>query len=1187
MGAALRFRRLATAVAIATTAGALSVPAVALGAASPHETHARVLAAARLPMGALVLGATPSTERLHVSVYLEPRSAAALASYAASVSDVHSAEFRHYLARGQFAARFGPTVAAIRAVESFARRGGLRVASLSSNHLAVTLIGTAGAFSSAFSTRLSEVRLSSGALGRAVTSPIHLPASVGASVLAVIGLNDLLHAHTSLEHVSELRRPTSRGLGRSFPTVRPRAIPGAPSACAAATDATQLGFGGITDDQVAHAYGADGLYSAGDLGAGQTVAIFELEPFLKSDLTAFEECYFSADHTSQLSLINVDGGPGTGTGGGEAALDVENVAAIAPAARIDVYQAPNTSYGSLDAYNQIVSDDRARVVTSSWGFCETDQLNLSPGSLAAENLLFEQAAAQGQTVFNAGGDSGNDSCAYNSGYPTSPVLSVGDPASQPYVLGVGGTTAVTVDQPPTEQVWNDGADGGAGEGGISSVWTQPPWLGKKADALSSATPCHAPSGEVCRTTPDVSAFADEYTGITIYWDGVWTTIGGTSSSSPIWAGMLALINASHSCTSVASTTHGVGFAAPLLYRVAANPTDYASGFNDVTKGNNDVFGVTNGEYAAGPGYDLASGLGSPQLTPAPGVTGPGLAASLCAAAQTSTTAAVTSVSPVRGSASGGTAFTITGTGFMKGSSSDVTAVDFGTSPAAHFTVVSNTKLTGTTSSATTPTTSSKLNAVARHSGGVLVSVTTSDGEVAIGPSYHYVVEASSKTVPTVVQVGPTGGSAAGGNTVDVYGTGFTGAKKVTFGGEAATSFKVLSDVQIAAVAPKLKKASCLAASHAVATLGLCQTQVQVTGPGGTSPVVAAKKPYSGFLNFNQLGVISVPKKCGCEAYPSVTEYDYVTASTLSKLTDESGASVLGDPSGSSLVVLHGTGFNVLTLNWIDFGPPSAAASEDPELLQLNAAGTKLEALSLPDPNPGPNGDTVLVSVATLAGSTAAKPFTYAPIPALTALSDEVLPSAGGQTLTISGGGFLGTQQVVFAPFNGDDPPVVILKNFTVVSSTTITMPSPSMVPTAYQVFVCNEYACGTGNPEKPTTATLQVIYPGTTAVTSAEADPSGAQPITGPTTGGTKFEVQGTNFGPLASVTVYLVNELGEQVAATGLVAGPAPTDPGATESVVVTSPASLGGNAEACAVVLVGADGTSAETASALFTYT
>ena len=839
-----RIRSLGTAAVALTAAASLALPGVALAAShAPRALEGRTLVAPQLPAGARVLGVTSSSERLDVSLFLRPRSASALAAFAAAVSNRHSPLFRDYLARGEFASRFGPTASEVRAVEAFATSSGLAITSLSSNHLDLSVRGTAAALSSAFSTRLTNVRLADGALGR-TSSAVRLPGTIAASVEAVFGLSDLLHAHTSVVHRSDLKRPTTRGLGRSFPQSRPHGAPGAPAACPAATASTELGFGGITDDQVAHAYGVDGLYTAGDLGAGQTVAIFELEPFSKSDVAAFDQCYFGASHVSQITVKNVDGGPGAGPGGGESALDIENVSAIAPAAKIFVYQAPNSTYGSIDAYNRIVSDDVAQSASSSWGFCEADAQSISPGSLAAENLIFEEAAAQGQTVFNSAGDGGDDSCSYQDGFPTSPVLTQSDPASQPYVVGVGGTTAITVSQPPTEQVWNDGAFGGAGGGGVSRLWDQPAWIPKSDNTLSNRTYCNAPAGEVCRTVPDVTGFADEYTGITIYYGGQWGTIGGTSSSSPFWAGMLAEINDSATCKASVSTSHGVGFASPLLYFVASNPTDYASGFNDVTLGNNDIYDTVHGTYAAKTGYDLASGLGSPELTPAPSSTGPGLAESLCAAAQGATTAKVSSISPTSGTPAGGTHFTITGTGFMSGATPDVSAVTFGTSPAASFTVASNTQITGTTSAASTPTQSTSMNGLTSRTGGVLVSVTTDDNEVAVGPTYHYVVQHSGKTVPTLVQVGPTGGSKNGGNTVDLYGSGFTGATKVTFGGVAATSFKVLSDVQITAVAPKLATTTkCLPKD--AAGLGLCQAEVQVTGPGGTSLEVAAKKPYTG------------------------------------------------------------------------------------------------------------------------------------------------------------------------------------------------------------------------------------------------------------------------------------------------------------------------------------------------------
>jgi hypothetical protein len=1177
-------RSLVVSVVAATALLTVALPSAAFAAREPVGLQARVIVAPQLPAGAHVIGSTPSSQRLETSVVLLPRSVSALAAFAAEVSNVHSPMFRHYLRRGEFAARFGPTSASLRSVETFVRAAGLHLDTLSSNHLVLSVSGTVRQFSAAFSTTISNVRLASGALVR-TNSAVRLPASIARSVAAVIGLNDLLVPHTSLERHNMLRRPTIRGIGRHFSSAPGHGAPGAPAACAAAVGTTQLGFGGITDDQVSSAYGVDGLYTAGDLGKGQTVAIYELEPFSTADIAAFDTCYFGSSHTSQITRVNVDGGPGTGTGSGESALDIENVSAIAPDAKILVYQAQNTEAGSIDAYNRIVSDDLAQSASSSWGFCEADALTYSPGSLAAENLIFEQAAAQGQTVFNSSGDGGNDSCAYQNGYPTSPVETEDDPASQPYVVGVGGTTAVSVSQPPQEQVWNDGADGGGGGGGISRLWEQPAWMPASANALSSKTPCNAPTGEVCRTVPDVTGFADEYTGITVYIGGGWTTIGGTSSSSPFWAAMLAEINASSTCQASTSTKRGVGFASPLLYQVASNPTDYASGFNDVTTGNNDIYNTTHGAFKAGVGYDLASGLGSPELTAAPHVVGPGLAASLCAAALGTTTAKVSSIAPTSGSASGGTPFVITGSGFKPGGKSDVAQVTFGTSPAATLVVVSNTKITGTTSTETTPTTNSTLNGVTDHTGGVLVAVTTTNKEVAVGPEFHYVVQHAGSTVPVVLQVGPTGGPSKGGNTVEIDGSGFTGATKVTFGGVAAT-FKVHSNVLISAVAPKWRASQCLKASN-TAGLGLCQTQVQVTGPGGPSKIEAAKKPYSGYFNFSNLGVLQVPPTCGCEGYPTISEYDYATSYSLSRITNPNGKAFVGDPNGGNEAVFDGTGLNVLTLDWVNFGVASAASSEDFELLQINAKGTSLSFFSFGDPSPTVTGNKIPVSFETVAGASNTKLYSFAAIQDVTSLSTDVLPSAGGTALVISGGGFLGVNkatEVIFSSNSFNDPPVTVFPaNFKVVSSTKITLSSPSAVPGSYTVVVCGQYSCGTG--DTPITSTVDVIYPGTTAVTSAEAF-GGASP-SGPTSGGTNFVIQGTNFGLLADLTVYLVNGLGETVTAATPSAGPSATDPGATQSIVVTSPAALGGYPGVVAIVVIGDNGTSAETPTALFNYT
>ena len=215
--------------------------------------------------------------------------------------------------------------------------------------------------------------------------------------------------------------------------------------------------------------GPSGSTGQGDFGAGQRVAIYEHEPFLHSDIQTFDTCYFGASSAAamikRLNVIPVDGGQPTGPGSGEANLDVEDVSAVAPGAAIDVYEGPFNGdnadvYDSLDEYAAIIDADRDQVISTSWGLCEQVAQQGQPGLQQAENLLFEQAAAQGQTVFSPAGDNGSDDC---NTFETPTVasgqnpVSVDDPSSQPYVVSVGGTTIDRrVDPAAGEQVWNDG-----------------------------------------------------------------------------------------------------------------------------------------------------------------------------------------------------------------------------------------------------------------------------------------------------------------------------------------------------------------------------------------------------------------------------------------------------------------------------------------------------------------------------------------------------------------------------------------------------------------------------------------------------------------------------------------------------------------------------------------------------------
>jgi hypothetical protein len=260
--------------------------------------------------------------------------------------------------------------------------------------------------------------------------------------------------------------------------------------------------------------------------------------------------------------------------------------------------------GAYDTYRTIVSQNKAQVVSTSWGLCEPQEGSAAAG---AENDLFIEAVIQGQTVFAASGDRGVQDCAGN--HTTAP--SVDDPASQPWVTGVGGTSLTSAGPPPTETAWNSawngGASSGAGGGGVSAFWGAPSYQSGFTIPQSSVT-CIVTHSKSCREVPDVSADADITTGYDIYWNRRWYVFGGTSAAAPTWAALAALANSSAACSG-----RTVGFANPALYQAAS--TSYASYFNDVTSGNNSYGGLSG--FGAGTGYDMTSGPGSAKRPPAP------------------------------------------------------------------------------------------------------------------------------------------------------------------------------------------------------------------------------------------------------------------------------------------------------------------------------------------------------------------------------------------------------------------------------------------------------------------------------------------------------------------------------------------------------------------------------------------
>ena len=591
-----------------------------------------------VPQGAQPIGQLPGSSALTVDVVLQPRDPAALATFATEVSTPGSSLFRHFLAPGQFASVFGPTGSTLGAVEASLRAAGLQPGPVSANHLSIPVHATAAQLSQAFSTGFRTYALPDGREVYSNTRVPSLPSSVAPLVQAIVGLDDVSLARPAdvPQSATAPGVPNTAGGGLA-PQVAPQVVTGGPQPCSAAVNASS-GTGAYTADQLASAYQFSSRYAAGDEGAGQSIALFELAPNSTSDVAAYQSCFGTS---ASVSYTNVDGGSGALSADSiEPTLDIEDAIGLAPKASVDVYDGPNTGQGLYDTYSAIFNNDTSQVVSTSWGECES---SLGSSLAASENTLFQQAASQGQSVLAAAGDDGSEACHGQTG---STALAVLDPASQPYVTGVGGTTMNALGPPPSQVVWDtpgNGVDAGGG-GGVSTFWSMPAYQSSTpatvhvVNSNSSAVPCGAAAGSYCREVPDVSADANPSTGYVIYYSGSWEAVGGTSAAAPLWAALVALTNADTSCGG-----KPVGFANPSLYAIAGG-SSYSQAFQDITSGNNDATGTNNGLYPAGPAYDMASGLGTPDAA--------GLSPLLCAvAAGTTVPGAPTNVTATGANAS--------------------------------------------------------------------------------------------------------------------------------------------------------------------------------------------------------------------------------------------------------------------------------------------------------------------------------------------------------------------------------------------------------------------------------------------------------------------------------------------------------------------------------------------------------
>jgi subtilase family serine protease len=605
-----------------------------------------------LPAGAAVTGPSEASAAVSAQVGLKPRDTAALDAFVAAVSTPGSPQYHHYLAPGQFATTFGPTAATIAATRAWLASSGLHVGATSPDGLLIPVSGSTADIDQALGVSLVSTRLSDGRLARFSPQRPAVPTALAPLLTGVVGLSTVATPQPQLVATRQGGSTTSGGESHAVPAV-------GPGTCQAAANT-----GGYTANQLATAYGFSTLYGDGLQGTGQTIGIYELEPYTASDITAYKTCYGIA---TSVTNTNVDGGPSSSAQSGEAALDIEDTIGLAPGATVDVFTGPQTGTGPILTYEAMVADHSLKVITTSWGLCEP-MMAMQGTQQAMETSLFAEAAADGQTVVAASGDSGSTDCYDTNTDPpdTSTAVTVDDPADQPDVTGVGGTSLQSAGSPPGETVWNDFY--GSGGGGVSSDFAQPAWQsGPGVDSGAGLAQCAALGRTSCREVPDVSASADPAHGYAIYWSypgGTWKVVGGTSGASPVWAALIAVIDGQLSASA--------GLINPVLYSAGscAGPP-----FNDVTTGSNSLLTASQGRYPATPNYDLASGWGTP------------VAGSLLAdLASPPTCPVVTGVLPNKGPTGGGTSVTVSGYNF-----NGVTSVHFGGVPAS-FTVTSSTSL---------------------------------------------------------------------------------------------------------------------------------------------------------------------------------------------------------------------------------------------------------------------------------------------------------------------------------------------------------------------------------------------------------------------------------------------------------------------------------------------------------------
>jgi len=521
-------------------------------------------------------------ERMVLVLKLDPQRQQILDQLTEEQQNPESANYHHWLTPQEYGEHFGVSENDWQQIAGWLQFHGMEVEPVSAGRRTLIFSGTAAQVQAAFHTPIHAFRVGQQLHHANVRDP-QIPLALAGVVDGVVSLHDF------------------------------RSAPMHSLVMAPAPEFTSGGEHYLAPADFATIYNAAPLYQQNVNGSGQSVAIVARSNILLADVRQFRSAFGLPANDPQIIVNGSDPGVLYGGEQDEANLDAEWSGAVAKNATIKfvVSASTNSSDGTYLSAQYIVNHNTAPVMSMSFGLCEA-ALGSSGNSFI--NSLWQQAAAEGITVFVSSGDSGAAGCDASSSTRASAGLGVNGLCSTPYSVCVGGTqfndgngsaywgssnaggTQGSALSYIPESVWNESGSSGlwASGGGASIVYSKPAWQSGKGVPADGK-----------RDVPDVSLTAAGHDGYLVYISGSMWVIGGTSASSPSLAGLMALI--------VQNSGARQGNANPAFYSLATQQNSGgAAVFHDVTSGNNSVPGVSG--FTAGAGYDLAAGLGSVDAT---------------------------------------------------------------------------------------------------------------------------------------------------------------------------------------------------------------------------------------------------------------------------------------------------------------------------------------------------------------------------------------------------------------------------------------------------------------------------------------------------------------------------------------------------------------------------------------------